>query len=73
MTLEVRSSNAAARALYGRFGFDEAGVRKDYYRDMGEDAVIMWARAIDSADYSARLDALAAPWRASTNVVGWRS
>lgn len=73
MTLEVRSSNTAARALYGRFGFDEAGIRKDYYRDLGEDAVIMWARAVDRADYAARLDALAAPWRSSTTVVGWPS
>lgn len=43
VTLEVRSSNTAARALYRRAGFDEAGIRPGYYRD-GEDAVILWRR-----------------------------
>jgi ribosomal-protein-alanine N-acetyltransferase len=41
-TLEVRQSNAAAIALYERFGFRAAGMRRRYYQDNGEDAVIMW-------------------------------
>ena len=41
-TLEVRPSNAEAIALYERFGFRTAGTRRRYYRDTGEDAVIMW-------------------------------
>ena len=41
-TLEVRTSNAPAIALYERFGFRSAGTRPRYYRDNGEDAVIMW-------------------------------
>lgn len=41
-TLEVRVSNEAAKGLYEKFGFREAGVRKGYYEDNGEDAVIMW-------------------------------
>ena len=41
-TLEVRRSNAGAIALYERFGFRSAGVRRRYYQDNGEDAVIMW-------------------------------
>jgi [ribosomal protein S18]-alanine N-acetyltransferase len=41
-TLEVRTSNAPAIALYERFGFRSAGVRRRYYADNGEDAVIMW-------------------------------
>ena len=41
-TLEVRTSNAPAIALYERFGFRCAGTRPRYYRDNGEDAVIMW-------------------------------
>jgi ribosomal-protein-alanine N-acetyltransferase len=44
-TLEVRSSNAAARALYLKFGFYEVGMRKNYYLDNNEDAVIMTTRA----------------------------
>ena len=44
-TLEVRTSNAAAIALYERFGFRQAGTRRRYYADTGEDAVIMWRTA----------------------------
>ncbi len=44
-TLEVRTSNAPAIALYQRFGFLAAGTRPRYYRDTGEDAVIMWRTA----------------------------
>jgi ribosomal-protein-alanine N-acetyltransferase len=42
LTLEVRTSNAAAIALYEHFGFRSAGLRRRYYQDNGEDAVIMW-------------------------------
>ena len=42
VTLEVRRSNSGAVALYERFGFKSAGVRRRYYADNGEDAVIMW-------------------------------
>ncbi len=41
-TLEVRTSNAGAIALYEEFDFRSAGTRPRYYRDNGEDAVIMW-------------------------------
>jgi [ribosomal protein S18]-alanine N-acetyltransferase len=42
ITLEVRRSNHVAFAMYERFGFRSAGVRRRYYADTGEDAVIMW-------------------------------
>lgn len=42
MTLEVRPSNAAARRLYDTLGFKERGLRKRYYTDTNEDAIIMW-------------------------------
>ena len=42
MTLEVRVSNEAARTLYGRLGFVEAGLRKNYYTETKEDALILW-------------------------------
>jgi ribosomal-protein-alanine N-acetyltransferase len=58
LTLEVRVSNAAAQALYRRFGMAPVGVRKAYYVD--EDALIMWAHEIDSDEYAQRLDAIAA-------------
>ena len=41
-TLEVRRSNDGAIALYERFGFRVAGVRRRYYQDNGEDAYVMW-------------------------------
>ncbi len=41
-TLEVRTSNADAIRLYERFGFLAAGLRRRYYQDNGEDALIMW-------------------------------
>jgi len=41
-TLEVRVSNAAAIALYERLGFHATGVRRAYYTDNREDALIMW-------------------------------
>ena len=44
-TLEVRPSNAGAIALYESFGFKRAGVRKGYYHDNKEDALIMWRTA----------------------------
>jgi ribosomal-protein-alanine N-acetyltransferase len=44
-TLEVRTSNAPAIALYERLHFRSAGKRPRYYRDNGEDAVIMWRTA----------------------------
>ncbi|MEA2493243.1 MAG: [ribosomal protein S18]-alanine N-acetyltransferase [Thermoleophilaceae bacterium] len=44
-TLEVRPSNAGAIALYERFGFKRAGLRKGYYHDNKEDALIMWRTA----------------------------
>ncbi|SHI06392.1 ribosomal protein S18-alanine N-acetyltransferase [Desulfosporosinus lacus] len=43
MTLEVRESNSPAQSLYSRLGFATAGIRKGYYADTGEDALIMWA------------------------------
>jgi ribosomal-protein-alanine N-acetyltransferase len=46
-TLEVRPSNAPARALYEAFGFEIVGRRRGYYADTGEDALLM-ARALSS-------------------------
>jgi ribosomal-protein-alanine N-acetyltransferase len=48
VTLEVRPSNASARALYGAFGFELVGRRSGYYADTGEDALLM-ALALPSA------------------------
>ena len=42
LTLEVRKSNIVAQSLYKSFGFVEEGIRKGYYSDNNEDAIIMW-------------------------------
>jgi [ribosomal protein S18]-alanine N-acetyltransferase len=55
LTLEVRVSNQGAQAMYRNFGFEEAGIRKNYYSDTPEDALIMWAYDIDDEAYVRRL------------------
>lgn len=42
ITLEVRVSNKPAQLLYKKLGFEENGIRKGYYSDNNEDAIIMW-------------------------------
>ena len=49
-TLEVRVSNVGAISLYERFGFRAKGVRRNYYTDNREDALIMWRDAEPGAD-----------------------
>jgi ribosomal-protein-alanine N-acetyltransferase len=58
LTLEARVSNKAAQEMYRRFGFTAAGIRKGYYADTGEDAVVMWAHDVDAPAYGELLDAL---------------
>ena len=63
LTLEVRVTNAAAQALYRKYGFTAHGTRKRYYSDNNEDALIMWSPALGEPAYRAevesRRDALA--------------
>ncbi|MEC2071078.1 ribosomal protein S18-alanine N-acetyltransferase [Alkalihalophilus marmarensis] len=42
MSLEVRVSNVVAQGLYKKLGFKEGGIRKNYYTDNQEDAMVMW-------------------------------
>lgn len=58
LTLEVRLSNHAAQDLYRRFGFRPVGVRKGYYQETGEDALVMWAHDVRGEEYGALLAAL---------------
>lgn len=58
VTLEVRMSNVGAQDLYRRFGFTPVGVRKNYYQEVGEDALVMWAYDVDQADFAALLDSI---------------
>jgi ribosomal-protein-alanine N-acetyltransferase len=58
-TLEVRPSNVGAIAMYERFSFITAGMRRRYYQDNGEDALIMWRTP---ATLEGRLDDVPNAW-----------
>ncbi|MHB8294251.1 MAG: ribosomal protein S18-alanine N-acetyltransferase [Acidimicrobiales bacterium] len=65
LTLEVRVGNAGAQELYRKFGFVAAGVRKNYYTETNEDAIVMWARGIGEDHYLRRTAAIEAALRES--------
>jgi ribosomal-protein-alanine N-acetyltransferase len=58
ITLEVRASNTIAQSLYLKYGFAIKGVRRGYYSDDKEDAVIMTAEDIKSALFQTNLNKL---------------
>ncbi len=71
LTLEVRVSNTAAQAMYRRFGFAPAGIRKRYYVDNDEDALVMWAHDVHLPDHTDRLGRIAASVDGATTVEGF--
>ena len=54
VSLEARVSNYVAQSLYTKYGFEKAGMRRAYYTDNREDAVIMTTNPISAPDYQAR-------------------
>lgn len=60
VTLEVRVTNSVAQNLYRKYGFREAGIRRRYYSDNHEDAMIMWTEEINSPAYRERFQQLRA-------------
>lgn len=58
LTLEVRMTNRGAQELYRHFGFGPVGVRKNYYQEVNEDALVMWAHEVDRPEYSELLDSI---------------
>ena len=68
LTLEVRTSNHGAQELYRRFGCRPAGIRKNYYAETNEDAIVMWAEDIDAPEYATRLDGIGATVPGTTIV-----
>jgi [ribosomal protein S18]-alanine N-acetyltransferase len=54
-TLEVRTGNPGAQRLYEAFGFAGVGVRRGYYAETGEDALIMWASDLQGEEFAERL------------------
>jgi ribosomal-protein-alanine N-acetyltransferase len=74
LTLEVRLSNRGAQEMYKRFGFTAVGVRKGYYADTGEDALIMWAYEVSEPPYRRLLAGMERSIRGTTVVErlrGW--
>ena len=55
VSLEVRVTNWGAQRMYGGFGFRPVGVRKNYYQEINEDALIMWVDGIRSPEYGRQL------------------
>lgn len=53
VTLEVRRSNTVAQALYRKYHFEEVGLRRRYYHDTGEDALLMTVDFAEQRDYCA--------------------
>jgi len=58
LTLEVRASNLGAQRLYEKYGFRRAGVRRRYYSDNNEDALIMWTERLGDRAVRERLATL---------------
>jgi ribosomal-protein-alanine N-acetyltransferase len=58
VSLEVRMSNLGAQDLYQRFGFMPVGVRKGYYQETNEDALVMLVHDIRSEEYRRRLQGI---------------
>ena len=54
-TLEVRAADHRTQRLYGRLGFQPAGIRADYYSSPPDDAVVMWLHELGSPDVAERL------------------
>lgn len=55
LTLEVRVANWPAQRLYAWFGFRPVGIRRNYYAETGEDALIMWVDDLQGEEAAARL------------------
>ncbi|MBI4532451.1 MAG: ribosomal protein S18-alanine N-acetyltransferase [Candidatus Melainabacteria bacterium] len=51
MTLEVRVSNEGAQNLYHKYGFKNLGLRRNYYQDNNEDAMVLWTENITSSEF----------------------
>jgi ribosomal-protein-alanine N-acetyltransferase len=60
VSLEVRKSNLGAQQMYERFGFRPVGVRRGYYIETGEDAIVMWVEGVDLPKYKQTLESLRA-------------
>ena len=58
ITLEVKVSNTPAINLYKKFLFNEIGIRKHYYQDNNEDALILWSNDISNINYIQHIESI---------------
>ncbi len=63
MTLEVRVSNDAAQKLYYKYGFKSLGLRRKYYQDNSEDALVLWTENIKSDEFKNLVDKCISDWK----------
>jgi ribosomal-protein-alanine N-acetyltransferase len=66
LTLEVRASNLPAQRLYEKYGFRPAGIRRRYYSDNNEDAIIMWTERLRDKSVRDRVEKLKAALESSS-------
>jgi len=71
-TLEVKPSNQAALSLYQKFGFTEAGRRRCYYKDTGEDALILWRGGLQTLEFEEILTNCYQQVKRQLPLWGWR-
>jgi ribosomal-protein-alanine N-acetyltransferase len=69
MTLEVRVSNDPAQKLYYKYGFKSMGLRRKYYQDNSEDALVLWTENIQCDEFQEILKKCIAEWEARKNRV----
>ncbi len=63
MTLEVRVSNDPAQKLYYKYGFKSMGLRRKYYQDNSEDALVLWMENITTESFRELLDKNISDWK----------
>ncbi len=68
LTLEVRVGNLGAQALYRQFGMSPVGIRRNYYAETNEDALLMTVSSIETPSYARRLAEIEAALPGSTIV-----
>ncbi len=68
LTLEVRISNIAAINLYNKFKFHQLGIRKNYYHNNNEDALILWTDNINNLNYLNFTKDIISPYLKNFNI-----
>ena len=68
LTLEVRVSDIPAINLYTKFGFKQLGIRKKYYQDSNEDAILFWTENIRMNNYLNKIGGIVSPFMSNFDL-----